>query len=75
MTRPMRKQAVIALIRHPTNSSLFLGVSRKNNPSDMGCVGGKMENTQGETYRDALTREVLEETGLTVDLMVPVFKT
>lgn len=71
----MRKQAVIALIQHPTNPSLFLGVSRKTNQNDMGCAGGKMENTKGETYRDALAREVFEETGLTVDTMVPVFKT
>jgi 8-oxo-dGTP pyrophosphatase MutT (NUDIX family) len=72
---PSRKQAVIALIQHPMNPSLFLGVSRKTNPNDMGCVGGKMEGTKGETYRDALTREVMEETGLTVDMMTPIFRT
>ena len=66
-------KAVLALICHPTKPDLYLGVSRKNNPNDFGLVGGKMDHNK-ETVRDALAREVKEETGLSIKSMKPVFK-
>lgn len=65
-------KAVLAFIKHPTDPNLFLGVSRKNNPSDFGLPGGKQEDR--ETVRDALSRELLEETGLHIKSMKPLFR-
>lgn len=65
-------KAVLAFIKHPTKSNLFLGVSRKDNPSDFGFPGGKQE--ERETVRDALSRELLEETGLQIKSMKPLFR-
>lgn len=65
-------KVVLALICHPTNPDLFLGVSRKTNKSDFGLAGGKMESK--ETFRDALDREVKEETGVTITSAKPIFK-
>ena len=73
MTNSSLTKAVLALIKHPSNPNLYLGVSRKNNSQDFGLVGGKMDHEK-ETVRDALTREVLEETGLTIKSMKPIFK-
>lgn len=73
MTTSSLTKAVLALICHPTEPGLYLGVSRKNNSNDFGLVGGKMDSDK-ETVRDALTREVKEETGLTVKSMKPIFK-
>lgn len=42
-----------------------VGVTRKDNPNDWGLPGGKIE--QGETFKEAAVREVLEETGLEID--------
>lgn len=65
-------KAVLALIKHPRDPNLFLGVSRKNNHNDFGLLGGKQEGK--ETSRDALAREVFEETGLTITHMSPLFR-
>lgn len=48
----------------PKNSSILL-VSRKDNLSDFGLPGGKVEPKDG-SIRDAAKREVIEETGLRV---------
>ena len=56
MTNSSLTKAVLALIKHPSNPNLYLGVSRKNNSQDFGLVGGKMDHEK-ETVRDALTRE------------------
>lgn len=66
--------SVVALIPHPTNSNLFLGVSRKTNQNDMGLPGGKADGHPKETFRDAMSRELREETGLTVTSMKPLTK-
>lgn len=60
--------AVAALIKTP---ELYLSVSRKTNPNDRGFPGGKID--PGETPEKALVREVLEETGLTVEEFHPIF--
>jgi len=66
------QKAVLALIKHPTDPSLFLGVSRKNDHKDFGLPGGKQEDR--ETARDALARELQEETGLAITQMSPLFR-
>lgn len=59
--------AVCALIQHPNDPSLILGVSRKDNPNNFGLPGGKVD--PGETLQQAVIREIKEETGL--DLIDP----
>lgn len=68
------KQAVCALIARSSPFGLtFLGVSRKDNHRDFGLPGGKVE--EGEGLFEALHREVLEETGYTInDTVLEVFR-
>lgn len=54
------KYAVCALVFNQEGK--ILGVSRKDSPNDWGLPGGKVE--EGEILIEALTRELLEETGL-----------
>lgn len=61
--------AAAALIIHPTG--LILGVSRKHDQTDFGCAGGKVE--PGQSFSEACTEEVLQETGLTVVKMKPIY--
>lgn len=57
------KQAVIAII--PNMFGEFLSISRINNHNDFGLIGGNVE--LNETPENAICREILEETGLTLD--------
>jgi mutator protein MutT len=57
----MKVTSVCAVI---INNGRVLGVSRKDNPSDFGLPGGKVN--QNEHPDEAIAREVKEETGLTV---------
>lgn len=54
------KRAVCAIILNKDNEILI--VSRKNNHSSFGLIGGKVD--EGETYVEALIREIKEECGL-----------
>jgi len=49
---------VDAIVR---SGPLFLGVSRKNDHTNMGCPGGKVQ--PGESLEEACLRELFEETG------------
>jgi 8-oxo-dGTP pyrophosphatase MutT (NUDIX family) len=60
--------AVSALI---INGDKILAVSRKNNHADFGLPGGKLD--PGEGFKEALIREVMEETGLLVTALEPVY--
>lgn len=51
----------------------YLAVSRKDQPTKFGLPGGKVE--PGETLVEALSREVLEETGLRIRHPRPIFCT
>lgn len=59
------KHAACALIQNKDNPTLYLAVSRKNDPADLGLPGGKVE--PNETYKQAAIREIKEETGLDID--------
>lgn len=61
--------AVSAYILH--TSGHVLAVSRKHDQNDFGFPGGKLD--PGESFVDALIREVKEETGLDVIKYMPVF--
>ena len=54
------------------NQGKILGVSRKDNPSDFGLPGGKLE--KNESHRQAAVREVKEETGLDIFGLFQVFE-
>ncbi len=62
------KQAVCALIKL---NDRYLMVSRKNNPNDWGLPAGKCE--PGESLEESIKREVMEETGLLIEVVAPVF--
>jgi 8-oxo-dGTP pyrophosphatase MutT (NUDIX family) len=64
--------AVLALVRLSTNGvETYLSVSRKKDPLAKGLPGGKIDPE--ETFREALVRELLEETGLLAKELHPVF--
>jgi A/G-specific adenine glycosylase len=70
------KKSAVALIFHKDNKDfpidLILGVSRKYDHKDFGLPGGSVEDN--ETFRDAIIREVKEETGLTVTSCKEIFE-
>ena len=63
------QHAVCALILD-TLTNKVLSVSRKDNETDFGLVGGKLE--QDEDWISSLKREVMEETGCSVDVL-PIY--
>lgn len=64
-----KKQAVCAIVKD--GLGLLLSVSRKDNLADFGLPGGKVD--ANETLEKALVREVLEETGYTVQITKKLF--
>lgn len=61
-----------ALIFYPQNPEYILGISRKDNHSAFGLVGGKVD--EGETCEQAIVREVEEETGFRLFILNKVFE-
>ena len=64
------KVAVCALIYGPNGG--IIGVSRRNDHSMMGIIGGKVDD--GETPEEALIRETFEETGLKITSYKKIFE-
>jgi 8-oxo-dGTP diphosphatase len=64
-------RAAIALVLHPTEYKI-LGVSRKDDHTQMGLPGGKVELT--ETFEEAVVRETKEETGLDIEIKHEIFE-
>ena len=64
------KEAVCALIY--TENQKILGVSRKDDPTAFGLIGGKVDD--GETPEEALIRETKEETGLDITKYEKIFE-
>jgi 8-oxo-dGTP pyrophosphatase MutT (NUDIX family) len=63
------KEAVVALI---INQGLILGISRRNDKTKFGLIGGKVDS--GETCLEALTRETLEECGIFIKSAIPIYE-
>jgi len=64
------KLAAVALIFNDQRTK-FLGVSRKDDSTLFGLPGGKID--EGETMLEGVTREVMEETGLSLKEAIPIF--
>jgi len=62
------KAACVLIVR---GDGKVLAVSRKDNPSDFGLPGGKVD--EGEEPINAAVRELQEETGLVASDLSPVF--
>ena len=62
-------EAVCALI---FRNRKIIAVSRKDNHSDFGLIGGKVD--KGETPEEALLRETFEETGLKITGYEKIFE-
>lgn len=70
----MSKLGAFAVIQHPTDPNLILGVSRGHtgdNVNNYGFPGGTVDLNEG--IQQAMIREVFEETGLVVEESKPLF--
>lgn len=66
------KKAATALIFNPNRDGTICMVSRKNDFTNFGLIGGKCE--PGETREQSVKRETEEETGLKIIDCVPIFR-
>lgn len=64
------KEVVLVVLLNDNGE--VLAVSRKNDHTDFGLVGGKVD--EGESRTDAIFRETLEETGLTITDPVCIYQ-
>lgn len=64
------RQAACAVIL--SSDGYVLSISRKEDPSDIGLPGGKLEPE--ETFEEACTREVEEETGIRIGAMIKIYE-
>lgn len=71
MENKFDKDAACMVIINPSTGQI-LGVSRKNDHTDFGIIGGKREDN--ETIEEAAVRECMEETGIKVTRMFELFK-
>ena len=67
MTSPPQAACVLIL----RSDGKVLAVSRKHDETQFGLPGGKVD--PGETPRDTAVREALEETGLAIRLLEPIY--
>jgi 8-oxo-dGTP diphosphatase len=70
-TRESKLAATALIYRGGFFESKVLGVSRKDDSTLFGLPGGKVD--EGEETYEAMKREVLEETGLSVEKAIPLF--
>ena len=68
----MAPQPLFSVVGLMIQGGQVLAVSRKDNHSDMGLPGGKID--PGETPEQALTRELLEEIGVRVKEFKVIFE-
>jgi 8-oxo-dGTP pyrophosphatase MutT (NUDIX family) len=59
------KPAVCVLIQNPENPTQYLAISRRNDTSQWGLPGGKVD--PGESNVEAVVRETYEEIGVQLD--------
>lgn len=70
----LSRLGAFAVIQHPTDPNLILGVSRGHtgdNVNNYGFPGGTVD--KGEGIQEAMVREIQEETGLIVEECKPLF--
>ena len=58
----------VAVIAQNPNTGKILSISRRNDATKFGLIGGKVD--PGESFKQAASREFFEETGLELPLML-----